>query len=438
MFGYYVRLAMLSPKRNPVLSLLTVSAIGIGIGVAMTTLTVYHMMSANPLTGQGDRVYAVQLDGWDKNQPYRDDIPEQAPWELTWRDTLALLESDIPARQAAMYKAVAVIEPPNQEIRPSLELLRVTGRDFFAMFDVPFLYGGPWDRSADDNAEQVIVLSRETNENMFGGEDSVGQQVRIDGRYYTVTGVLNTWAPTPKFYDVNNGAFDDPEDAYMPFSLTLPLELDSAGNTNCWKDELLDSFDQFMASECVWIQYWVQLDSAAQKDAYQSFLDNYTTEQKSLGRFERPLNNRLTSVPGWLDARQVVRDDNKVLVGLSFMFLIVCLFNAVGLVLAKFVGKAPQVGLRRALGASTGAIFRQHLVETALVGVVGGLLGLGLAQLGLLAVRNLYTDYDRLASLDLTMVGTAIVVAIVSGIVAGLYPTWRICRIAPAGYLKTQ
>ena len=120
----------------------------------------------------------------------------------------------------------------------------------------------PQEIEEDENAELVIVLSRETNENMFGGENSVGQQVLIDGRSFTITGVLDHWAPTPIFYDVNNGAFDDPEDVYIPFSLTEPLKLDSAGNTNCWKDEPVESFDQFMASECIWIQYWVQLDDA--------------------------------------------------------------------------------------------------------------------------------------------------------------------------------
>ena len=111
-------------------------------------------------------------------------------------------------------------------------------------------------------------------------------------------------------------------------------------------------------------------------------------EQKTLGRFERPLNNHLTHPDEWLEVNEVVRDDNRVLVGLSFMFLAVCLLNMIGLLLAKFLGAAPLVGLRRALGASKATIFRQHLVEVGVIGFGGGLLGIALAALGLLGVRQ--------------------------------------------------
>ena len=132
------------------------------------------------------------------------------------------------------------------------------------------------------------------------------------------------------------------------------------------------------------------------------------------------------------------QDDNRVLVGLSFMFLAVCLLNMIGLLLAKFLGAAPLVGLRRALGASKSAIFRQHLVEVGVIGLGGGLLGIALAALGLWGVRNLYENYDELTRLDIPMVLTAIGIAVMSGLLAGFYPTWRVCRVQPAAYLKTQ
>ena len=128
-------------------------------------------------------------------------------------------------------------------------------------------------------------------------------------------------------------------------------------------------------------------------------------EQKTLGRFERPLNNHLTA-SGRVAARSTksCSDDNRVLVGLSFMFLAVCLLNMIGLLLAKFLGAAPLVGLRRALGASKATIFRQHLVEVGVIGLGGGLLGIALAALGLLGVRKLYENYEALTRLDFTMV----------------------------------
>lgn len=438
MLRYYLRLALLSLKRNPILSALMVAAIGLGIGVCMTALTVYYLMSADPIPQKSDRLYAVQLDNQGPNEPYIEDRPEQAPWELTWRDALALRESDIAERRAAMFISTFVIQPEDTGISPSFAITRLTDTDFFALFDVPFLHGGPWPREADEAARPVIVLSKATNEDLFGGENSVGRNLRVGERYFEIAGVLDDWEPTPKVYDVNNGPFNDPEDAYVPFSLAESLEAESTGNVNCWKNEPIDSFADFLNSECVWIQYWVELGSAAQVSDYQAFLDNYVREQQRLGRFERPLNNRLTTAHDWLDVREVVQDDNRVLVGLAFMFLAVCLLNTVGLLLAKFAGKAPQISLRRALGASRGATFIQHLVEIGLIGVAGGVLGLGLAFAGLAGVRLLNDSYDELARLDPFLVGVAILIALAASLVAGIYPTWRACSVAPAAHLKTQ
>ena len=62
----------------------------------------------------------------------------------------------------------------------------------------------------------------------------------------------------------------------------------------------LNSFQDFLNGECVWIQAWVELRDRDKVEAYQNFIDNYVREQKTLGRFERPLNNRLTRpMNGW-------------------------------------------------------------------------------------------------------------------------------------------
>jgi len=85
------------------------------------------------------------------------------------------------------------------------------------------------DQAADDASQMVVVLSKKTNDKAFGGADSVGQTIRLDGHDYKVVGVLDEWAPTPKFYDLNNGAFDEIEELFVPFVAVAPYEdLDEA------------------------------------------------------------------------------------------------------------------------------------------------------------------------------------------------------------------
>jgi putative ABC transport system permease protein len=439
MIAYHLRLTMKSLRRTPVVAALMIGAIALGVGICVTTLTVYRLMSGNPIAHRNDVLYSVTLDAWDPNQPWDEKHPELPPPEVTYRDAMAMLASDIPTRQVAMRKATFVAEPaPGQSTKPFLSLARLTTKDFFAMFDVPFQYGGGWDKSADDGAQSVVVLSRETNRKAFGGENSVGRILRLDGREYRVIGVLDDWMPSPLFYDLNNGAFNEPEELFLPFSLGTALESQSGGTVNCWSSQPINSFADFIGSECVWIQYWVELRSRDQAEAFKTFIDNYAREQKGLGRFQRPLNNHLRHPDEWLKVNEVVANDNRVLVGLSFMFLAVCLLNMIGLLLAKFLGAAPLVGLRRALGASRSTIFRQHIVEVGVIGLGGGVLGIGVAALGLLGVRHLYEKYDALTHMDVPMILIALAIAIASGVLAGLYPTWRVCRVQPAMYLKTQ
>src|SRR3546814_6356575 len=86
---------------------------------------------------------------------------------------------------------------------------------------------------------------------------------------------------------------------------------------------------------CVWIQYWVQLDTPAKAADYRRYLVNYSDQQRASGRYERPTNVRLRSVMEWLDYNKVVPGDVRLQVWLAFGFLLVCLLNTVGLLLAK-------------------------------------------------------------------------------------------------------
>ncbi len=438
MLAYHLRLAQQSLRKSPVLSALVVGLIALGVGMSMVTLTIYAAMAGDPIPAKSDVLFNVQIDSWSPDSPANDSKPEGAPEQLTYIDAMALRDFSGTKRRAAMFKAVFTVVPDDPELKPFYAGGRMTDGDFFEMFEVPFQYGGGWPQRVDAQAERVVVLTQRINEKYFGGENSVGKTIQLGTERYTIVGVMDEWQPIPTFYDLNNGYFDDTQDLFLPFSMLQFGQLNRAGNTNCWGSEDNTAWEDFLQSNCVWIQYWIELESPDEVAPYKSQLDAYVMEQKELGRLPRDLNNYVMNVNEWLAFNEVVSEDNSVLVGLSFLFLAVCLFNAVGILLARFQGKASVIGVRRALGASKGAIFRQHLVEVSLIGVLGGLVGLGLCLLGLFGVRKLMHGYEHLVHLDLGLVLTAVGIAVVSAVLAGLYPTWRVCQVTPASYLKTQ
>jgi putative ABC transport system permease protein len=433
MFAYYLQLGLRSLRRNPVLTLLMVVGIGLGIAASMTTLTVMHLMGSDPIPWKSDKLHYVQLDNWSADNPYSDD--GRPPDQVTYRDATALMEAGKADRQTAMFKLALPIQPENPEVKPFQSLGRVAYADFFTMFEPPFAYGGPWDRGQDAQHARVVVLSKDTNEKLFGGQDSVGRTVRMSGTDYTIVGVLGEWKLRSKYYDLTNGAFSDPDEFFIPFTTAVDLKQRASGNNSCFRSPG-DGWDAYLDSDCVWIQMWVELGSASRLEEYKSFLDSYVNEQKKLGRFERPLNNRLPDVNAWMRDQRVVSGDVEVQTGLAFAFLAVCLVNTIGLLLAKFTRKSGEVGLRRALGASRRDVFSQFLIESGVVGLTGGVVGLALTGLGLVAVRSLYPAYKTVAQLDWTMIAVTVALAIVSALLAGLYPTWRACRVQPAAQLK--
>jgi putative ABC transport system permease protein len=447
MLAYNVRLALKSFKRTPGLTALMIGAIALGIAACVVTITMYHAMSGNPIWWKNDRLYAVTMDNWDPNRPFDPAHPQLPPPQLTYRDALHIGDSGIPLRHVITHRDQGVLTGGTAHTRPQSLITRVTTADFFAMFDVPFLYGSGWSAAADRGPDPVIVLSKKENETLFGGANSVGRTVRWNDVEFRIVGVLDEWFPQPKFYDLTGDAFASPEDVFIPFGWTEARQQPPAvGYHSCWRPEMTKTFQDYLNADCVWVQMWVELPDARSRERMQTYLDGYWAEQRKNGRFERPRNNRLTNVGQWLVDQQVVQNDDRLLVGLAFAFLAVCLINTVGLLLAKFLNGAALTGIRRALGASRRQVFAQHLVETGVLAGAGALLGLALAALGLWGLRTLYSveaefgeaGYQDLARFDSSSVVFAVALAVIAALAAGLYPAWRVGRLPPAVYLKSQ
>ena len=445
MFRYNVLMAIKSLRRNVAMSVLIVGAIALGVGVSALFSTMRHALAKDPIPARSDVLYYVRLDSWDPIKPYPGDDPRALPPQITYRDMVGIMKSHIPVRQTAAFQSRLAVTPDSEDALASSRALwervpaRLTYADFFAMFDVPFRFGGPWDKKADSAAEQVAVLSQQLNEKLFGSENSVGKTLRIEGRVFRVVGVLDAWSPAVKYYDMNNPV-DVPEQVYLPFELLRPMRIRSFGSNDGWgPSPSVPGFDAIFVSETTWIQMWVELPDAAHVVAYRAFLDAYALDQRKAGRFQRPLNNRVTPLMAWLAELKIVPAQLNTMAIVSLLFLAVCALNLMGLLLAKFLARAHEVGIRRALGARRSDIFVQYLVECELVALVGGLFGLLLARLALVGVNNwMKTLLARadLFQLDFKMGLLALALALGAGLCAGAYPAWRVCRVAPALHLK--
>lgn len=437
MFGYYVKVALHNAGRNKVITGLMILAIAVGIGASMTTLTVMHLLSGDPLPGRSGDLYYPQVD---VNPESKGREPYDVMDYRTAYDLWSAKEAD--SQAMVVFNPVKV----RSEIPGAAPLMIAsisTTADFFTMFDVPLQYGRSWVAEDDARRSRVAVISDRLNQQLFGGRNSIGQSIRVRDTNLQIIGVLGAWRPSPLFYKIRGGRFSGGEtsgfygaadDVFLPLSASLEINEGDFQPFTCWATP--DRPGVLEGSPCVAVALWVKLLGPGRVQAYDRFLRNYAAEQKRLGRIKYDDNTRLRSLMGWLDFNQVVPSDVKVQTALAFAFLLVCLANVVGLLLAKFMRHGGEIGLRRALGASRAAVFTQCLVEAGVIGAIGGVLGLFLTMLGLWTIRIQPVAYADLVHLDVAMFLATFFLSMVTSLLAGAIPAYRASSIQPVAQLK--
>lgn len=440
MLGYHIKTALRSLRRNPVTTALLIGGIALGISISTAFVALRHFYESDPLPGKSDEVFYVRLDSWGRDEAFSggaETVGTSIPDQVTYRDARALLRSPVPTRQTPTYITRLFVFPESKTVRPFEPDVRLVFNDFFDMFRLPFRYGGAWPDAADTRPEQVAVIDHETNQKLFGGVDSVGRMMRMGERDYRIVGVLAPWRPPVRFFDMTRNAFGAPEPVYIPFNNIEPLELWPTGNNSGWKGESIAVFQDLLQSERIWLQYWVELPDTKTRAAYSDWLHAYISDQKKRGRFERPLLYRLSTIPELMQEWHLTPAGVRAMSVVSLLFLGVCSLNLVGILLGKFLARIPEVSVRRALGASRSQIFWQHVVECELIGIAGGALGI-LLSLGVLQVLARFMQNGDALRLNGEMLALAGVLSLLAGLLAGIYPAWRICSVAPAMQLKVQ
>ena len=436
MFVHYLTLGLRSLRRNPALTVLMVMSIGLGVAASMTTWSVFRAVSGNPIPDKAAQLYTPQIDNWGPQQNEKGEPPSA----LSYTDAIALMHAHQAMQQTLLYPVQLSVLPGGSRSLPIAVNGYAVSGDFFPMFEVPFQYGSGWSTADDEGRTAIAVLSEEFNQKLFGGANSVGREITLDGHDYRIVGVTRHWDPKPRFFALfGSSGFEDPADFYIPFTRALDLQIDTAGNNSCRGKLTATGWDDWLRSNCVWVTPWVELDSASEVARYRQFLEGYAADQQRAGRFAWPPNVRLRNVMQWLDFQHVVPSESRISLLVSLGFFAICLINTIGLLLAKFMRRAAEIGVRRALGASRREIYKQYLMEAATVGVAGGVLGLLLTAVGISGTGLLFTpEIARLAHLDLSLVGLTLVVAILATVAAAFYPAWRAAQVQPAWQLKSN
>jgi putative ABC transport system permease protein len=310
----------------------------------------------------------------------------------------------------------------------ALTAVRFSTRELFSMFELPFSHGGAWSLPAERGQDAQVVLDHASNARFFKGEDSVGRALEIDGRRFIVTGVL---AATPERLRAYDLSFSVAPAIYLPFEWARVLgarpdyvaRRGSHGQTVA----TLDGQDGF-------VQLWVDLSPGLRAE-YEAFVAAAARGVRQLGAGRRP---RLQTPSEFLEYSVPIANGFFMFRACAFIALLACGVNLSRLLIVKFQARAPELAVQRALGATRRSVFAQHMLEAVVVASAAIALALLITVLGLLGINAIMPDRPSAFTLDRWGVLLGCSVGLAAGLLAGIHPAIRMCRSAPATFLRLQ
>lgn len=324
-------------------------------------------------------------------------------------------------RDTRSFESLGAYKPTNYELSgvgepAQINASRLSG-GVFPVLGVAPLMGRFFTQQEDDQQAPVTVVSYSLWQNRLHGDRGVlGKKILLDRKPYVVIGVM----PRNFEFPLMPGHLNSSE-LWVPMSFT-EQELSVAAAAN-WQFNMVGRLKPGITA--------AQAESDAQRVAEET-MRNYPAAMASLHirAAVRSLHEETVS-----QARQLV---HTLFLAIFVVLLIACA-NLAGLLLVRAIQRRREIAVRRALGAPSGALLRQAIVESLVLSVSGGLLGLALAAMAVrVGVSRLPDTLPRLdeISLDWQVVAFAIALAVVTGLVCGLAPAFAALRTSVNDTLK--
>ena len=293
--------------------------------------------------------------------------------------------------------------------------------------------------NAADNADarRVVVIGREASTQLFADRNPIGQQLKLNGLSYTVIGKIR-----PKFQDSNYTGRDELR-LFVPYeAMRRDFPLPGDFNTP-------DSISAVIVAPYPWVADSLreQMDSGVFRGVFGAL--GQTLVEKEIRKVLAPLHgfdvDDIEALSLWNTAvesvmfSKVTQAMQNFFVAVSLITLALGGIGVMNIMLVAVRERTREIGLRKAIGATSQNIHRQFIIEGLALTVVSGALGF-LVGLGFCALINLAPRPARFSGMIITP-GTAIfaVLALTAvGVLAALYPAARAAALPPVESLRYE
>jgi len=289
-----------------------------------------------------------------------------------------------------------------------------TDGDYWKILDFRFLEGRPFTAAEDASGAHVAVITDQLRRKLFDDASALGKTFTLEGDSYTVIGVV------PRVSLTRLTAYAD---AWVPIGSLKSSD---------YRHNYMGGFNGIVVAHS-------RSDFPRLKADFQAALRTFPLDRKVYRTIRTGLDTPFESL-----ARDLTQNstDNDVWIligvfaGLALLFMTLPVLNLVTLNLSRILERAPEIGVRKAFGASRPALVSQFVIENIVLTVIGGLAGFVLTILALRLVNQLNVVPGAVFEINARVFAYGMLIAVFFGALSGVYPAWRMSRLDPVLALR--